>query len=78
MIFLFYVDFFLVFLLIFLAVLKKGIAMAYVESGKSSIGTAVKVEVRGKMLAAQVSKMPFVKQNYYKKPAEAATGGAKK
>ncbi len=52
--------------------------MAYVESGKSSIGTAVKVEVRGKMLAAQVSKMPFVKQNYYKKPAEAATGGAKK
>ncbi len=52
--------------------------MAYVDSGKSSIGTAVKVEVRGKMLGAQVSKMPFVKQNYYKKPVEAAAGGAKK
>ena len=46
--------------------LKKGIAMAYVETGKSKLGTKVKVNVRGKVNDAEVTKMPFVPSKYYK------------
>ena len=46
--------------------LKKGIAMAYVETAKSKVGTKLKVSVRGKVNEAEVTKMPFVPSKYYK------------
>ena len=39
--------------------LKKAIAMAYVPTEKSAAGSDVYIEVRGKLLKAQVVKMPF-------------------
>lgn len=45
--------------------LKKNVAMGYVETGFSKIGTPVQVEVRRKMVPAVISKMPFVPTNYY-------------
>ena len=39
--------------------LKKAIAMAYVPTEKSATGSDVYIEVRGKLLKAQVVKMPF-------------------
>ena len=39
--------------------LKKAIAMAYVPTEKSAVGSDVYIEVRGKLLKAQVVKMPF-------------------
>ena len=46
--------------------LKKGIAQAYVASECSKIGTKLKVNVRGKVNEAEVTKMPFVAAKYYK------------
>jgi aminomethyltransferase len=48
--------------------LKKPVAMGYVESAFAKVGTAVKLEVRGKMQDAVVSKMPFVDTHYYRVP----------
>ncbi|XP_066500322.1 aminomethyltransferase, mitochondrial [Hoplias malabaricus] len=45
--------------------LKQNIAMGYVETGLSKVGTPIQVEVRKKMVPAVVSKMPFVPTNYY-------------
>ncbi|KLV03421.1 glycine cleavage system protein T [Photobacterium aquae] len=42
------------------------VAMAYVQSDFSSIGTEVFAEVRGKKLPMVVEKMPFVPQNYFR------------
>jgi len=44
--------------------LKKSIAMGYVATGSSKVGTAVNVKVRGKSYAAAVAKMPFTPTNY--------------
>ncbi|OXU20331.1 hypothetical protein TSAR_009846 [Trichomalopsis sarcophagae] len=45
--------------------LGKPIAMGYVPLELAKAGTNVLVEVRGKMYKAVVTKMPFVKSNYY-------------
>ncbi|KAH0629964.1 hypothetical protein JD844_012468 [Phrynosoma platyrhinos] len=45
--------------------LKKNIAMGYVESEYSKLGTNLTVEVRKKSCPALVTKMPFVPTHYY-------------
>ncbi|XP_063728465.1 aminomethyltransferase, mitochondrial-like [Symsagittifera roscoffensis] len=45
--------------------LKENIAMAYVKTEFSKIGTELHVKVREKEYPAIVTKMPFVKTNYY-------------
>ncbi len=47
-------------------ILKKAVAMGYVETAHSKIGTKLKVVVRGKQGDAEITKMPFVPTNYYK------------
>ena len=42
------------------------VAMAYVNSNFTTIGTEVFAEVRGKKLPMTVTKMPFVAQSYYR------------
>ncbi|KAF2771691.1 glycine cleavage system T protein [Teratosphaeria nubilosa] len=46
--------------------LKKNIAMAYVQDGLHKAGTEVGVVVRGKKRKAVVTKMPFVPSKYWK------------
>lgn len=46
--------------------LKHNIAMAYISTSHSTPGTILHVEVRKKKLPANVVKMPFVPQKYYK------------
>jgi aminomethyltransferase len=40
------------------------VAMGYVATGSSAVGTAIDVVVRGKSLPAKVAALPFVKANY--------------
>jgi len=40
---------------------------SYVTKGEDKVGTEVKLNVRGKMNPATVSKTPFVPAKYYKK-----------
>ncbi|KAF8542050.1 hypothetical protein BDD12DRAFT_826497 [Trichophaea hybrida] len=47
------------------------IAMGYIKSGFHKSGTEVAVKVRGKSRSATVTKMPFVKPNYWKGPVSA-------
>ncbi len=42
------------------------IAMGYLTTGMSKIGTRLNAMVRGKPMALNVCKLPFVKQNYYR------------
>lgn len=42
------------------------VAMGYVDSSLTTVGTALYAEVRGRMLAVEVAKMPFVQQRYYR------------
>ncbi len=44
----------------------KPVSMAYVQTDFAAIGSEVFAEVRGKMLAMTVEKMPFVPQRYYR------------
>ncbi|MBN9669134.1 glycine cleavage system aminomethyltransferase GcvT [Roseibium aggregatum] len=44
------------------------IAMGYVPAGHAEPGTALEIIVRNRRLAAKVSGMPFVPNNYYRKP----------
>ena len=46
--------------------LRKNIAMGYVDKAQAKAGTQLKVNVRGKMNEATVTKMPFVQTHYYK------------
>ena len=46
--------------------LKAPIAMGYVPPALAVLGTALHVEVRGKLVPATVAKMPFVPTNYYR------------
>ncbi|MCA0369474.1 MAG: glycine cleavage system protein T, partial [Proteobacteria bacterium] len=48
--------------------LGKNIAMGFVPPAFSSLGTELKVIVRGKSADAEVVAMPFVAQRYYRKP----------
>jgi aminomethyltransferase len=43
--------------------LEKGIAMGYVESSYSAVGTQVQIDIRGKMAAASVVTVPFLKKD---------------
>lgn len=52
--------------------LKKNIAMGYVEKAYAKSGTELKVEVRGKINPAVVTKMPFVPNTYFKAPTAAS------
>lgn len=54
--------------------LGKNIAMGYIRSGMHKAGTEVGVIVRGKRRGAVVTKMPFVKTNYWKQAAGTAPG----
>jgi aminomethyltransferase len=44
------------------------VAMGYVGLENAADGTAIMLNVRGKMMPAQVSKMPFVECHYYRAP----------
>jgi len=47
--------------------LKKNIAMAYIQTHCSKLGTEVMVETRNKLSKGVISRMPFVPSNYYLK-----------
>jgi aminomethyltransferase len=49
--------------------LQRPIAMGYVASHLAAIGTALKLEQRGKLFEARVAAMPFVPHNYHRKGA---------
>lgn len=44
------------------------IAMGYVETTHSKVGTDIMVKRGKKMLPAKIEKMPFVQTNYYRAP----------
>lgn len=46
--------------------LKIGLGMAYVNAKDSKVGNKINIDVRGKSFAANVTKMPFVPQNYFR------------
>lgn len=46
--------------------LQQPIAMAYVDAGLASEGTALTIEMRGKKLDAKVAPMPFVPHRYHR------------
>ena len=54
--------------------LGKNIAMGYIKNGLHKAGIEVGVLVRGKRRAALVTKMPFVKSNYWKQATGTAPG----
>lgn len=48
--------------------LKRPISMGYVTPEFEKAGSAVSVDVRGKQIPMEVTKMPFVPPKYYKAP----------
>lgn len=52
--------------------LKKNVAMGYVEKKYGKAGTSLKVSVRGRESPAEVFKMPFVPNTYFKEPSAAS------
>jgi aminomethyltransferase len=51
--------------------LQRPIAMAYVAAHLSQVGTALKLEQRGKLFDARVTAMPFIPHRYHRKGASA-------
>jgi aminomethyltransferase len=51
--------------------LQRPIAMGYVAAPFAEVGTALKLEQRGKLLDSRVVAMPFVPHRYYRKGASA-------
>ena len=51
--------------------LQRPIAMGYVAAHLSEVGTALKLEQRGKLFDARVAQMPFVPHRYHRKGATA-------
>jgi aminomethyltransferase len=49
--------------------LQRPIAMGYVATGLAEVGTALKLEQRGKLFDARVAAMPFVPHRYHRKGA---------
>ena len=45
--------------------LKEQIAMGYVKTKYSTIGQKLNVQIRNKKYEAVITRMPFVKTNYY-------------
>ena len=52
----------------FSPILKKPIAMGYVETAFSKADTPLQLKIRNKLQPAQVTKMPFVESKYYRVP----------
>ena len=52
--------------------LKKNVAMGYVEKKYGKAGTSLKVSTRGRESPAEVFKMPFVPNTYFKEPSAAS------
>lgn len=50
--------------------LSQNIGMGYVDSKFTKNGTEIQVGVRGQKIPMVVTKMPFVKPNYYSKPKQ--------
>ncbi|CAH0549248.1 unnamed protein product [Brassicogethes aeneus] len=48
--------------------LGKNIAMGYIPTKFNKVGTKVNLKIRDKLYNAVITKMPFVKSNYYQKP----------
>lgn len=48
--------------------LSQNIAMGYVDSKFAKNGTEIQVAVRGQKIHMVITKMPFVKTNYYSRP----------
>ena len=48
-------------------VLKKNIAMGYIATSHSKVGTECLVKVRGKNQISTIVKMPFVEHRYFRK-----------
>jgi aminomethyltransferase len=48
--------------------LKKPIAMGYVATAHTKVGTQLLLKIRGKMQPAEVTKLPFVESRYYRVP----------
>lgn len=46
----------------------ENVAMGYINENLKKPGTNVELRIRGKQFIATVTKMPFVKSNYYVKP----------
>ena len=46
--------------------INASVAMGYVNSSYSEIGTKIKLEVRGKKYEAKVAGLPFYKKSYAK------------
>jgi aminomethyltransferase len=46
------------------------VAMGYVKEEFKKPGTMVELKIRDKFYSAEISKMPFVKSNYYQKPKQ--------
>lgn len=46
------------------------VAMGYVKEEFKKPGTTVDLKIRDKFFSAEISKMPFVKSNYYQKPKQ--------
>jgi aminomethyltransferase len=49
--------------------LQRPIAMGYVATALAEVGTALKLEQRGKLFDARVAAMPFVPHRYHRKGA---------
>ncbi|MFL6860160.1 MAG: glycine cleavage T C-terminal barrel domain-containing protein, partial [Sphingomicrobium sp.] len=49
--------------------LQRPIAMGYVATPLAEVGTALKVEQRGKLFDVKVAAMPFVPHRYHRKGA---------
>jgi len=50
--------------------LQQPIAMAYVPADQSELGGTIMMEQRGKPFAGTVTAMPFIPQNYHRKPKQ--------
>jgi aminomethyltransferase len=51
--------------------LQRPVAMGYVATHLSEVGTALKLEQRGKLFDARVASLPFVPHRYHRKGASA-------
>lgn len=45
--------------------LKENISMGYVSTKSATVGTKLQIQIRNKKHEAVVTRMPFVKTNYY-------------
>lgn len=58
--------------------LKRPIAMGYIATPYSKVGTKVGIKVRGKVNDAEVTKLPFVPTKYYKPTTSSSSSSSVK